>query len=163
MERRQQKSERQVQALLYETRRLRQENDVLRIQTSSSGPSRSQQPRSQQTNSRRNKEVIYPENVESPSDEHVTRLDVRPLPTQHTLLDESSDSTRMSSKRRRDKEIPVAKLNACKVGTPNAWCGKTTRNRGPRGVSWSLSYISHVREVPGWHAFHAFQPSHHQL
>lgn len=38
MERRQQESERQVLALLHETRRLREENQVLRIQVSSSGP-----------------------------------------------------------------------------------------------------------------------------
>ena len=47
IERRQQESERQVQALLQETRRLREENDVLRIQVSSSGPPRNQQPRGQ--------------------------------------------------------------------------------------------------------------------
>ena len=41
MERRQQESEQQVQALLHETRRLRKENEVLRIQVSSLGPPRS--------------------------------------------------------------------------------------------------------------------------
>ena len=81
MERRQRESERQVQALLQETRRLREENDVLQIQASLSGPPRSRHPRSQQTNSRQNEEVIYPENAESPSDEHGTRPDERPLPT----------------------------------------------------------------------------------
>ena len=38
-------SEWQVQALLQETRRLREENDVLRIQVSSSGPPRDQRLR----------------------------------------------------------------------------------------------------------------------
>ncbi|KAJ9691537.1 hypothetical protein PVL29_013653 [Vitis rotundifolia] len=46
MERRQQESERQVQALLQKTRRLRKENKVLRIQVSSLGTPRSRQPRS---------------------------------------------------------------------------------------------------------------------
>ncbi|RVW19850.1 hypothetical protein CK203_060109 [Vitis vinifera] len=45
MERSQLKSERQMQALLCKTRRLKEENEVLRIQLSSSGPPRSQQPR----------------------------------------------------------------------------------------------------------------------
>ena len=41
MERRQQESEQQVQALLHETRIIREENEVLRIQVSSLGPPRS--------------------------------------------------------------------------------------------------------------------------
>ena len=163
MERWQQESERQLQALLHETRRLRQENDVLRIQASSSGLPRNRQPRSQQTNSKRNEKVIYPENAETPLDEHDTRLDARPLPTHHALLDEISYSTCMSSKRRRDREIPAVGLNACKARTLDARCGKTKCSRGPRGVSWSLNYTSHAEEESRWHAFHAFQPSHHQL
>ena len=51
MERRQRENEQQVQALLQETRRLKEENDVLRIQASSSGPSHDQQLRNQRTNS----------------------------------------------------------------------------------------------------------------
>ena len=42
MERRQCESERQMQALLQETRRLREKNEVLRIHVSSSAPPRSQ-------------------------------------------------------------------------------------------------------------------------
>lgn len=148
MERRQQESERQLQALLHETRRLRQENDVLRIQASSSGLPRNWQPRSQQTNSMQNEKVIYPENTETPLDEHDTRLDARPLPTHHAPLDKISDSTRMSSKRRRDREIPAVGLNACKARTLDARCGKTKRSRGPRGISWSLNYTSHAEEEP---------------
>ena len=64
MERRQRESERQVHALLQETRRLREENDMLRIQASSSGPSCNRQPRSQQTNSKQNQEATYPRNIE---------------------------------------------------------------------------------------------------
>ena len=41
MERRQSESDRQMQALLLETRILGEENEVLRIQVSSSGPPRS--------------------------------------------------------------------------------------------------------------------------
>ena len=52
IERRQRKNERQVKVLLQETRRLREENEVLRIQVSFTSPSRSRQPRSHRTNSR---------------------------------------------------------------------------------------------------------------
>ena len=45
MERLQRESKWQVQALLQETRRLREENDVLRIQVSSLGPPHDQRPR----------------------------------------------------------------------------------------------------------------------
>ncbi|RVW20897.1 hypothetical protein CK203_113692 [Vitis vinifera] len=107
---------------------------------------RNRQPRSQQTNSKRNEKVIYPENAETPLDEHDTRLDARPLPTHHALLDEISYSTCMSSKRRRDREIPAVGLNACKARTLDARCGKTKCSRGPRGVSWSLNYTSHAEE-----------------
>ena len=69
MEIRQRKSERQVQALLQEMRRLKEENDVLHIQVSSSGPPRSRQPRSQRANSRRNNEATYPGNAEFLSNE----------------------------------------------------------------------------------------------
>ena len=44
MEIRQQESEQQVWALLQETRRLKEENDILRIQVFSSGPLFSRQP-----------------------------------------------------------------------------------------------------------------------
>ena len=59
MERRQLESERQMQALLQETTRLREENVVLRIQALSSGPPRDQRSRGQGANSRPDLESIY--------------------------------------------------------------------------------------------------------
>ncbi|WKA09261.1 hypothetical protein VitviT2T_026926 [Vitis vinifera] len=47
MERHRCESERHMQALLHETRRLREENEVLRIQVSSSDPPHSHRPRSE--------------------------------------------------------------------------------------------------------------------
>ncbi|KAJ9707303.1 hypothetical protein PVL29_002334 [Vitis rotundifolia] len=70
MERRLHKSERQVQSLLHETRRLREKNNMLRIQVSSSSPSHSQQPKSQRTNSKQNEEVSFPRNMEFSHDYH---------------------------------------------------------------------------------------------
>ena len=60
MERRQLESKRQMQALLQEARRLREENEVLRIQVSSSGPPHDQRLRGQGANSRPNPESVYP-------------------------------------------------------------------------------------------------------
>ncbi|RVW30239.1 hypothetical protein CK203_088697 [Vitis vinifera] len=53
-------SERQLKALLQETERLREENAVLRIQASTSGPPRRQRSRGQVANSRPEPESIYP-------------------------------------------------------------------------------------------------------
>ncbi|RVW90219.1 hypothetical protein CK203_042013 [Vitis vinifera] len=55
-------SERQLKALLQETERLREENAVLRIQASTSGPPRRQRSRGQVANSRpqQEPESIYP-------------------------------------------------------------------------------------------------------
>ncbi|RVW76101.1 hypothetical protein CK203_049151 [Vitis vinifera] len=55
-------SERQLKALLQETERLREENVVLRIQASTSGPPRRQHSRGQVANSRpqQEPESIYP-------------------------------------------------------------------------------------------------------
>ena len=60
IERRQLESKRHMQTLLQETARLRKENVELRIQASSTGPSRGQRSRGQGANSRPNLESIYP-------------------------------------------------------------------------------------------------------
>ncbi|KAL6323310.1 hypothetical protein AAG906_029317 [Vitis piasezkii] len=78
MERCQHESERQMQALLHETRRLREENEVLLIQVSSSGPSRSRRPRSQRSNSRQNEEAMYPRNADSNSTRVLAKRRRRP-------------------------------------------------------------------------------------
>ncbi|KAL6322582.1 hypothetical protein AAG906_009894 [Vitis piasezkii] len=59
IEKRQLASEKQLKALLHETERLREENAVLRIQASTSGPPRRQRSRGQVANSCR-AESIYP-------------------------------------------------------------------------------------------------------
>ncbi|KAL6347707.1 hypothetical protein AAG906_026236 [Vitis piasezkii] len=60
IEKRQLASEKQLKALLQETERLREENAVLRIQASTSGPPRRQRSRGQVANSRPEPESIYP-------------------------------------------------------------------------------------------------------
>ena len=91
MERRQWESERQVQALLQETRRLREENDVLRIQVSS------EPPRCQQRRSLRcNQEAMYPGNASPPLDAHGVWPGEGPVPTHCAPQEESLDFTRIS-------------------------------------------------------------------
>ncbi|RVW27939.1 hypothetical protein CK203_094114 [Vitis vinifera] len=67
IEKRQLASERQLKALLQETERLREENVVLRIQASTSGPPRRQRSRGQVANSRpqQEPESIYPGTTEA--------------------------------------------------------------------------------------------------
>ena len=104
MERHQRENERQVQTLLQETRRLREENDVLRIQVSLLGLPWSRQLRSQRTDSRQNEEATYPGNVEFPSNEQeVLPKEISP-PACHAPQDESSDFTRISAKMRLDRK-----------------------------------------------------------
>ena len=116
MERRQQESKRKVQALLQETRRLREENDVLRIQVSSLGPSRDQRPRGQGTNSRHNQEATYPGNAEPSPNVHGVWPNKGPLPTYRASQDESSDSTRVSSKRQCDRRPQLSDVMRAKLG-----------------------------------------------
>ena len=109
-------SEQQVQALLQETRRLREENDVLHIQVSSSSPPCSRQPRSQWVNSRQNEEATYPGNAEFPSNESERMLEQRSPLAYHTQQDESSDSTRVSTKRKRDKKSQLSDTMRARLG-----------------------------------------------
>ena len=103
MEMRQLESERKMQAMLQETRRLREENAVLRIQVSSSGPHHDQRPRGQGANSRPNLESVHPGTTGVIPDMRDERSWERHMPTYRAPQDESSDSIRLSSKRQRDK------------------------------------------------------------
>ncbi|RVW67723.1 hypothetical protein CK203_063288 [Vitis vinifera] len=67
-------------------------------------PFHDRQLRSQRTNSRQNQEATYPRNTKPLSDVHGVWPDERPLPAYHAPPDESSDSTCISSKRRRDRK-----------------------------------------------------------
>ena len=122
-----------MQTLLREMRRLREENEVLHIQESSSSPPCSQQPKSQRTNSKQNEEVSFPNSQEALPEEKL------PL-TIPTPLDENSYSTRILTKRRRDKrlqlsdamrpwlgpQIPCMKGRLCMVTTQEVYPGPLT-------------------------------------
>ena len=115
IKRRQLASEKQLKALLQEIERLREENAVLRIQASTSGPPRRQRSRGQVANSRPESESIYPGSAGAiPGACNVRPHEPRtPLP--RAPLEESSDSTHFSAKRQRDKKKTVVKFNARKT------------------------------------------------
>ncbi|RVW91193.1 hypothetical protein CK203_031662 [Vitis vinifera] len=67
-------------------RRLGEENEVLRIQVSSSRPHRDQRPRGRGTNSRHNQAATYPRNAKPPPNVRGVWLNEGPLPTYRALL-----------------------------------------------------------------------------
>ncbi|KAL6322071.1 hypothetical protein AAG906_003475 [Vitis piasezkii] len=109
-------SEQQVQTLLCETRRLRKENEVLHIQVFSSGLPCSRQPKSQRTNSKQNEDVSFPNSQEALPKEKLP-------PTVPMPLDESFDSTRISTKRRRDRRSQLSDTMRAQLG-PQIPCMK---------------------------------------
>ena len=80
-----------MQALLQEMRRLREENEVLRIQASSE-PQRCQQTRDPY----HNQEAPYPRNASPPLDAHGVWPGEGPVPTHCAPQEESLDFTRIS-------------------------------------------------------------------
>ena len=131
MERRQLENERQMQALLQETRRLREENEVLRIQVSSSGPPHDQRPRGQGANSRLNQEAMYPGITGVVSDMRDERPREQPVPMYHAPQDESSDSTRLSSKRQRDKRPQLSNAMRARLGPQ-----EPSKEKSPMTMTW---------------------------
>ena len=105
-----------MQALLQEMRRLREENEVLRIQASSE-PQRCQQTRDPY----HNQEAPYPRNASPPLDAHGAWPNEAPIPTHRVRREESSDSTRVSSKRQREKRPQISDAMRARLGpqTPN--------------------------------------------
>ena len=63
MERCQRESDQQMQSLLRQTRRLKEENEELCTQMSSTGPSQSWQQQTQRTTSRHIDETSFPKNA----------------------------------------------------------------------------------------------------
>ena len=120
-----------MQALLQETMRLREENDVLRIQVSSSGPPHGQRSRGQGANSRHNQGVAYPGTIGVAPDILNERPSERPLPTYHTPQDESSDSTSVSSKRQCDKRPQLSDAMRARLGLE-----APGKDRPPTAATW---------------------------
>ncbi|RVW27404.1 hypothetical protein CK203_095434 [Vitis vinifera] len=98
MERRQRENERQMQILLQETKRLREENNILRIRSSS-------QPQHYQRmqDPCHNQGVPLPREASPTLGAHEAWPSETPVHTRHVRRGESSGSTRVSSKRQREK------------------------------------------------------------
>ncbi|WJZ96220.1 hypothetical protein VitviT2T_014926 [Vitis vinifera] len=122
IERRQLASERQLKALLQETERLREENAVLRIQASTSGPQRRQRSRGQVANSRpqQEPESIYPGTTGAIPGARYARPHEPSTPMPRAPREESSDSTHFSAKRQRDKKSQLSNSMQTRLG-PQVW------------------------------------------
>ncbi|RVW82785.1 hypothetical protein CK203_046957 [Vitis vinifera] len=118
IEKRQLTSERQLKAILQETERLREENVVLCIQASTSGPPRRQRSRGQVANSRpqQEPESIYP----GTTGVIPGACNVRPhephTPMPRAPREESSDSTHFSAKRQRDRRPQLSNSMRARLG-----------------------------------------------
>ncbi|KAL6319643.1 hypothetical protein AAG906_020720 [Vitis piasezkii] len=99
--------------------RLREENVVLRIQASSTGPPPGQRSRGQGANSRPDPESIYPGTAG------------RHTPMHQAPQEESSDSTHLSSKRRRDKRPQLSDAMRARLGPQ-----ETGKTRPPVATTW---------------------------
>ena len=84
-------------------RKLREENAVLRIQASSTGPPRHQRSKGQVANSRPELESIYPGTAGAIPEAYNVRPHEPPTPLNRAPHEESSDSTHFLAKRQRDK------------------------------------------------------------
>ena len=105
-----------MQARLQETARLREENAVLQIQASSTRPPHGQRSRGQGANSRPNPESIYPGTAGAIPETGNVRPQERHTPMHQAPQEESSDSTRLSSKRQRNKRPQLSDAMRTRLG-----------------------------------------------
>nr|CAN59840.1 hypothetical protein VITISV_039833 [Vitis vinifera] len=111
MERRQRENERQMQVLLQETRKLREENNVLRIQGSFEP-----QHYQRMQNPCHNQEAPFPREVIPTLEAHEVWPNETPVHAHHVRRDESSGSTRVSSKRQREKRPQIFDAMHARLG-----------------------------------------------
>ncbi|RVW82315.1 hypothetical protein CK203_041648 [Vitis vinifera] len=116
IEKRQLASEKQLRALLQETERLREENVVLRVQASTSGPPRRQRSRGQVANSRPKPESIYPGSIGTVPGAYNARPHEPHTPMPRAPREESSDSTHFSAKRQRDRKSQLSSTIRARLG-----------------------------------------------
>ena len=120
-----------MQALLQETARLREENVVLRIQASSTGPPRGQCSRGQVANSRPDPKSIYPGTAGAIPETCNVKPQERHTPMHQTPQKESSNSTRLLSKRQCDKRPQLSGAMCARLGPQ-----EPGRPRPPVATTW---------------------------
>ncbi|RVW96517.1 hypothetical protein CK203_029630 [Vitis vinifera] len=131
IERRQLANERQLQALLQETERLREENAVLHIQDFVDGASPSSASKGQVANSRPELESIYPGTAGAIPEAYNVRPHEPPTPMNRAPHEESSDSTHFSTKRQRDKRPQLLNSMHARLGPQ-----EPRRPRPPAATTW---------------------------
>ncbi|RVW65916.1 hypothetical protein CK203_007468 [Vitis vinifera] len=105
-----------AKALLQETERLREENAVLRIQASTSGPPRRQRSKGQVANSKPEPESIYPGSTGAIPGTYNARPHEPRTPMPRAPREESSDSTHFSAKRQRDRKSQLSSSMRARLG-----------------------------------------------
>ncbi|RVX01432.1 hypothetical protein CK203_017588 [Vitis vinifera] len=132
IERRQLASERQLKALFQETERLREENAVLCIQASTSGPPRLQRSRGPGSKLKVRTRV----NISWDSGSYPETYNVRPhepyTPMPRAPREESSDSTHFSTKRQRDRKSQLSNSIRARLGPQ-----EPGRPRSPAATTWA--------------------------
>ncbi|RVW47931.1 hypothetical protein CK203_096800 [Vitis vinifera] len=148
IEKRQLASEKQLRTLLQETERLREENAVLRVQASTSGPPRRQRSRGQVANSRPEPESIYPGSIGTVQ-EHTTQ---GPMSHIHLCLElplSSSMRARLGPQEPRRSRPPVATTRAPR---PDPMIAPMVQNvpphRDPMVTPAMRNVHSHLAERP---------------
>ncbi|RVX03038.1 hypothetical protein CK203_016791 [Vitis vinifera] len=148
IEKRQLASEKQLRALLQETERLREENAVLRIQASTSGPPRRQRSKGQVANSRPEPESIYPGSTGAVQ-EHTTQ---DPMSHAHPCLElplSSSMRARLGPQEPGRSRLPVATTRAPR---PDPMVAPMVQNvpphRDPMVTPAMRNVHSHLAERP---------------
>ncbi|RVW85881.1 hypothetical protein CK203_035323 [Vitis vinifera] len=116
IEKRQLASEKQLKALLQETERLREENAVLRIQASTSGPPHRQRSKGQVANSKPEPESIYPGSTGAIQERTTQGPMSHGTPMPRAPREESSDSTHFSAKRQRDRKSQLSSSMRARLG-----------------------------------------------
>ena len=110
---------------------MREENAVLCIQASSTGPPRGQCSRGQVANSRPDPESIYPETAGAIPETCNVRPQERHMPIHQTPQEESLNSTHLLSKRQRDKRPQLSSAMHARLGPQ-----EPGRPRPPVATTW---------------------------
>ncbi|RVW83239.1 hypothetical protein CK203_039625 [Vitis vinifera] len=142
IERRQLASERQLQALLQETEKLREENVVLRIQATSTGPPCRQHSRGQIANSRPEPESIYLRTAGVVPETSNVRPHEPHTPMHQAPREEDSDFTHFLVKRQRDKRPQLSNSIRARLGPQ-----ELRRPRSPVATTWGAHPDPRVQNV----------------
>ena len=119
MERQQRENERHMQILLQETRKLREENNVLKIQGSSQ-----HQHYQRRQDPCHNQEAPFPRDASPTLGPHEAWPNETLVHAHHVRRDESSGSTQVPSKRQREKRPQISEAMRARLGPQTSYKNK---------------------------------------